>query len=398
LIQLNKLALSLRAAALGPSPTLEITAKVKKMHAAGEDVISFAAGEPDFNTPEPICEAAIRAIHEGKTKYTPSSGIPELKSAIAAKLARDNQITVQPEQVVVSCGAKQSVYNILQVLVNPGDEVILLAPYWMTYAEQIRLAGGVPVVVHSCAEKGFVPEYDHIRAAVTDNTKAIILNSPTNPSGAILPRSTLKEIAALALRHNFWIVSDEIYEKLIYGAKHTSIGSLGAEVLDRTITVNGCSKTYAMTGWRIGYAAAPKEIAAAMSNLQDQVTSNPTSFAQYGAVVALQMPPDQVEVMRAEFEARRDLIVNLLKAIPGVTLTTPMGAFYVLPKFEGVFGDAIPDDKALAHHLLEKYGVGAIPGSVFEAPEHLRLTYTASKADIERGVQRIAEAVRQIRQ
>jgi aspartate aminotransferase len=392
----NTLALSRRAALLKPSPTLSITAKANLMKASGQDVISFAAGEPDFNTPEPICRAAIDAIESGKTKYTPSSGIPALKAAISHKLERDNSIRVKPEQIVVSCGAKHSVYNAMQVLLDPGDEVILLAPYWMTYAEQIVLAGGVPVVVQTLPENDFAPDYDALRAAISSRTRAIIINSPCNPTGAVLPRNVLKQIAALALRHDFWIVSDEIYEKLIYGEAHVSIGSLGSEVLERTITINGCSKTYSMTGWRIGYAAAPDPVAKAMSNLQDQVTSNPTSFAQYGAIAALELPAATVEDMRAEFEGRRDLIVNLLGNIPGVALRQPMGAFYVLPKFEGLYGRAVKDDFELAELLLEQFAVATIPGSVFGAAGHLRLSYATGRIDIERGAARIAEAVKRL--
>ena len=234
------------------------------MKADGLDVISFAAGEPDFNTPEPICEAAIEAIHAGATKYTPSSGTVELKKAIAAKFQRDNGLNYSPEQIVASCGAKHSIYNAMQVLINPGDEVILIAPYWMTYAEQVRLAGGVPIVLHTTAEESFVPTYEELQGVISTRTRAIVLNSPSNPTGAVLPRETLKEIGTLALRHGFWIISDEIYEHLIYGEKHVSIASLSKDLMEQTITVNGCSKTYAMTGWRLGFAAAPLPVAKAM--------------------------------------------------------------------------------------------------------------------------------------
>jgi aspartate aminotransferase len=367
------------------------------MKAEGIDVVSFAAGEPDFDTPQPIRAAAIDAIERGFTRYTPSAGIPELRKAIAEKLTRENGVTVGPDQVVVSCGAKHSVYNAMQTLIDPGDEVILIAPYWMTYAEQVRLAGGVPIVVRTDPSSGFVPEYERIREAVTARTKAIILNTPSNPTGAVWPRQTIKEIAALALRHGFWVVSDEIYEKLVYGAEHISIASLGREIAERTVTINGCSKTFAMTGWRIGYAAAPIQVAKAMSNFQDQVTSNPTSFAQMGAVVALQLSPEAIESMRKEFEGRRDLIVSLLQQIPGVELKAPQGAFYVLPSFRSVLGGRFRNDAELADHLLEDFQVATIPGSVFEGPGHLRLTYAASRADIERGVSRISEALARLR-
>ncbi len=391
---MNTLSLSARAGLLKPSPTLGITAKANAMKAEGIDVVSFAAGEPDFNTPEAVNEAAIAAIRAGFTKYTPSAGTPDLKKSIVAKLERDNGLKYTPEQIVVSCGAKHSVYNTMQVLLDPGDEVILIAPYWMTYAEQVILAGGVPRVVHTTLESGFVPTYDQLREAVTPRTKAIIVNSPSNPTGAVFGHQTLKEIATLALRHGFWIVSDEIYERLVYGdAKQESIASLGAEVSERTITINGCSKSYAMTGWRIGFAAAPVPVAKAMSNFQDQVTSNPTSFAQKGAIAAFNLPPDEVEAMRQEFEARRNLVVSLLRQIPGLRVPEPKGAFYVLPDASAHITGDLKTDIDLADYLLQEAKVATIPGSVFEGPGHLRLSYAASRADIEKGVARIAEAL-----
>ena len=395
---METLALSARAGLLKPSPTLAITAKANAMKAAGEDVVNFGAGEPDFNTPEPIVEAAVEAVRGGFTKYTPSAGIKDLKEAIAAKLLRENNVKVSPDQVVVSCGAKQSVYQTMQVLLDPGDEVILIAPYWMTYAEQIRLAGGVPKVVKAPASEGFVPSIDALKEAIGPRTKAIIVNSPSNPTGAILPRETLKGIAALALKHGFWIVTDEIYERLIYGGEsHTSIASLSSEVAERTITIGGCSKSYAMTGWRIGFAAAPAVVAKSLSNLQDQITSNPTSFAQKGATVAFNLPAESVEAMRAEFEARRDLIARLLSAIPGVKLPFPKGAFYAFPDMTAYLGGAVANDLDLATYLLTEAKVAVIPGSVFEGEGHIRLTYACSRADIERGVERIAEAVSKLK-
>lgn len=391
---METLALSARAGLLKPSPTLAITAKANAMKAAGEDVVNFGAGEPDFNTPEPIIEAAVEAVRGGFTKYTPSAGIKELKEAIAAKLLRENTVKVSPDQVVVSCGAKQSVYQTMQVLLDPGDEVILIAPYWMTYAEQIKLANGVPKVVKAPAEDGFVPSLDQLKEAIGPRTKAILINSPSNPTGAVLPRNTLKEIASLAIKHNLWIVTDEIYERLIYGGEsHTSLASLGSEVADRTITIGGCSKSYSMTGWRIGFAAAPPAVAKALSNLQDQITSNPTSFAQKGATVAFNLPAEAVEAMRVEFEARRDLISRLLGDIPGVKMPQPKGAFYAFPDITAYLGGKITNDLDLAGYLLEEAKVAVIPGTVFEGEGHIRLTYACSRADIERGVGRIAEAL-----
>ncbi len=369
------------------------------MKADGLDVVSLAAGEPDFDTPEAICKAAIHAIEQGFTRYTPSSGTKALKESIVSKLERENGLSYKPEQIVVSCGAKHSIYNALQVLVNPGDEVILLAPYWMTYAEQVVLAGGTPVPVMTDAEDDFVPNYDRLRSAITSKTKAIILNSPGNPTGAVLPRETLKQIAALAIRHGFWVIADEIYERLVYdGFKQDSIASLGRDIFEQTITVGGCSKTYAMTGWRIGFAAAPLPVAKAMANLQDQVTSNPTSFAQSGAAAAFAMPPDGVESMRAEFEARRDLVVGLLRSIDGVKVRKPGGAFYVFPDVSAFLGPDIPTDIQLAEYLLAEAQVATIPGSVFLGKGHLRLSYAASRHDIERGVARIADILGKRRQ
>jgi aspartate aminotransferase len=384
--------LAIRTELLKPSPTLAITAKANAMKAAGQDVISFGAGEPDFNTPDSICTAAIDAIRGGFTKYTPSAGIKELKDAIVGKLERENNLKYSPDQIIVSTGAKHSLYNSCQVLLNPGDEVILIAPYWMTYADQVKLAGGVPVIVKTSAENGFVPEYDALRAAVTEKTKAIIVNSPSNPSGAFLPRQTLKEIGALAIKHNFWIICDEIYERLIYGETFVSMASLGQEVFERTITIGGCSKSYAMTGWRIGFSAAPLAVAKAMSNFQDQVTSNPTSFAQRGAVVAFNLPAEEVEAMRAEFEIRRDLITELLTAIPGVTMTPPKGAFYAFPNISAHLKDG-ETDLDLASFLLEKANVAVVPGSVFEGHGHIRLSYATSRENIREGVKRIADAL-----
>ena len=362
------------------------------MKAEGKDVISFGAGEPDFNTPAEIITAAKEALDSGKTKYTPSAGIKELREAIAAKVQRENGLTYSPDQIVASCGAKHSLYNVAQVLFNPGDEVILIAPYWMTYADQIKLAGATPVVVHTTPESGFVPTYEQLQSAVSPKTKAIMLNSPSNPSGALLPRQTLKEIGALAIKHDFWIISDEIYERLIYGEKFESIASLGKEVYERTITIGGCSKSYAMTGWRLGFAAAPLVVAKAMSNFQDQVTSNPTSFVQYGAVAAFNLPATSVEAMRAEFEARRDLIVRLLSEIPGFKIHPPKGAFYAFPDVTGALKPG-ETDLDLTSYLLEEALVAVVPGSVFEAPGHIRLSYATSRQNIEKGVGRIREAL-----
>ncbi len=386
------MALSQRTQILKPSPTLAISAKANSMKADGIDVISFGAGEPDFNTPQPICDAAKEAIDSGFTKYTPSAGISELRDAICGKLSRENGLQYYPSQIIVSCGAKHSVYNAMQVLVDPGDEVILIAPYWMTYADQIQLAGGIPKVVHTSLETGFVPDIEQISAAISPRTKAILINSPSNPSGAVLPNTILLGIADLADKHDLWIISDEIYERLIYGTSFKSIASLSQNTKDRTVTIGGCSKSYAMTGWRIGFAASPLPVAKAMSNFQDQVTSNPTSFAQKGAVVAFNLPSESVEEMRAEFEVRRDLIVGLLSDIPGVKITPPKGAFYAFPDVSACLKPG-ETDIDLAEYLLETAHVAVVPGSVFEGPGHIRLSYATSRKNIEEGVRRIKDAL-----
>ncbi len=379
-----------RISLIKPSPTLAITAKARRLKQEGHDVISFGAGEPDFDTPKPICERAIEAIRQGETRYTPSAGTMALREAVSRKFERENGLSYSPDQIVASCGAKHSIFNALQVTINPGDEVILVAPYWMTYADQIRLAGGEPRVIHTDAQTGFVPTLDQLRGAVTSKTRAMIVNSPSNPTGAIQSRETMKEIASLAIRHDFWIITDEIYERLVYGVEHQSIAKLGQEVYDRTITVAGCSKTYAMTGWRIGYAGAPIDVARAMSMLQDQVTSNPTAFAQAGAIAALEMPDSAIEAMRKEFEARRDLIVSKLNAIPGVRCPNPGGAFYAFADFSQCLrGDE--SDLELANELLDQAYLAVVPGSVFEGPGCLRFSYATSREEIARGIDRLAE-------
>jgi aspartate aminotransferase len=381
--------LSARASRLKPSPTLAVTGKAKRLAQEGRDIVSFAAGEPDFNTPEPVIDAAVRALRDGQTKYTPSAGTPALREAIAEKLRRENSVDAEAANIVVSCGAKHSVYNAMQVLIDPGDEVLLLAPYWPTYADQVVLAGGVPVIVDCATNDGFQPDLDRLRAAVTPRTRMIVVNTPVNPTGAVFGREALKQIAALALRHDLWIVSDEIYERLVYDGEHQSLAALGKDVAERTVTVNGCSKTYAMTGWRIGYACAPKEIAQAMSNLQDQVTSNPTSFAQAGALEALRMPDATIVAMRETFRRRRDAMLAGLREAPGLAAATPHGAFYVFADARGLLGRTGWDDCVLADRLLDEEGVAVVPGTHFGGPGHVRLTYSASESDIVEGTARI---------
>lgn len=386
--------LSTRVSQIQPSPTVGLASIVRELRDRGEDVVSFGAGEPDFDTPDPIREAGVRAIREGHTHYTPGPGLPELREAIAKKLLRENGIHAEPADIVVSCGAKQAVFNALMALCDPGDEVVLLAPYWMTYRDQVVLAGGTPVVVHLRLEDDFVPDVDEIKAAVTPRTKVIIINSPSNPTGGVFPRNILKEIAALALRHNLYIISDEIYEKHIYdGAEHVSIASLGREVSQRTITIGGFSKSHAMTGWRLGYSVSNREIASSISKIQDQVTSNACSISQYAALAAFEEAESDVQAMVKEFARRRNILLDGIRGLPGVRCHCPLGAFYLFPDVSEAIQGKLESDVALAEYLLREYKVACVPGSVFEGPGHIRLTYALSSEQILEGVRRIAEGL-----
>jgi aspartate aminotransferase len=397
------MSISARARGTAPSPTLAINAKAKALQAAGKDVIGFGAGEPDFDTPDYIKQAAIDALKAGYTKYTPSSGDVDLKDAILAKLKRDNGLIYGRENVIVSCGAKHSLYNVFQAMLDPGDEVVIPAPYWVSYPEQVKLADGVPVFAETMAEHDFMPTGDAIRAAITPRTKAIILNSPSNPTGGVASRSLVEEITAIAVEHGVYLVSDEIYEKLLFdGRSHLSPATLGEAAYRQTIVVNGCSKAYSMTGWRIGYlASADKELVAAMGRLQDQSTSNPTSIAQKAAVAALNGPDDAVEEMRVAFEGRRNTIVEKLNAIPGVSCRLPGGAFYAFPDISAVIGKrwgekVIGSSDELAAYLLEEAGVAVVPGSGFGADAYIRLSYATSTDKIVKGVDRMEAAIRKL--
>ncbi|MBX3097127.1 MAG: pyridoxal phosphate-dependent aminotransferase [Fimbriimonadaceae bacterium] len=388
---MKTLALAERTRLLKPSPTLAIASRAKELKAEGKDVLSLSVGEPDFNTPDSICEAAVRALQDGHTKYAPSSGIPALRQAVAKKMS-EGGLPTESNQVVISCGAKHALYETLQVLVNPGDEVILIAPYWMTYADQIELAGGRPVVCSTRAEDDFAPEVDAVRDLITDRTKAIILNSPCNPTGAVFPRETLQAIATLATERGVWIISDEIYEDLIYEGKATRVAALDPAFAANTITISGFSKSYAMTGWRLGYSVSPFPVAKALSNLQDQVTSNATSFAQYGALAAMDLPVQELDAMRASFLARRNQILDGLRSIEGIQVRTPHGAFYAFPDVSAFLRDG-EDDVTLASRLLEEAYVAVVPGSVFQGFGHLRLSYATSPAELEKAVQRLGDCL-----
>lgn len=391
--QVPTLNLSARAERLKPSPTLGMTARAKAMSAQGLDVVSFAAGEPDFPTPSPICEAAVEALQKGMTKYVPSRGAAALQSALAEKCQRENGFSVTPDQIVVSTGAKQSLFNAMQVLLGPGDEVVLFAPYWMTYADQAMLAGAEVKVVPTRFEDGFVPDPEAFRAALTPRSRMVVINSPCNPTGAMIPDDVLAKIVHIALEHGLWIVTDEIYERLTYGNRHRSVVELVPEAADQTVTVMGCSKSYSMTGWRIGFSIAPAKVTSAMANLQDAVTSNATTFAQYGAVAALQLPFEAVEGMRVEFQARRDLMLSELENCKGVRFRKPEGAFYVMVDVSSHFGGSVRNDLEMAEHLLDKAHVACVPGSVFQADGFLRLSYATNQENIVKGVRRIAEVL-----
>ncbi len=385
--------LAKRIQSVAPSLTLAIEAKAKRLKQEGVDVISFSAGEPDSDTPETIKQAAIDSLKKGFTKYTPASGTVELRKAISEKLSRENHLTYSPEQVVVSCGAKHSIYNIIQVLIEEGDEVIIPSPYWLSYPEMVTLAGGKSVIVHTKFEDGYCPKIDAIKKAVTKKTKLLILNSPSNPTGAVLSKELLKEIAELAKQNSFFVLSDEIYEKLIYdGGAHYSIGAFDSAILNRTITVGGASKTYAMTGWRLGFSASPKLIADACGSLQSHSTSNPTSFAQPGYLEALKNGEADVSKMRSVFEKRRDLIFNLVKNIPELKPFKPSGAFYL---FIDISKIGLPSLK-FSERLLDEAKVAVVPGIAFGDDHAIRMSFATSEKLIESGVLRISEWLKKI--
>jgi len=391
--------ISERVAGLAESVTLAISAKAKAMKADGMDVVGFGAGEPDFVTPENIREAAKRAIDEGCTRYTPVGGIPPLKKAIIEKFSVDNGLEYIADEVVVSCGAKHSLYNIFQSILDAGDEVVIPSPYWVSYPAVVSLAGGVPVIVKTSVERGFKMSPEELKSAITPKTRALIINSPSNPAGVLYTKEELAAIGAVAIENNLVIVSDEIYEKIIYGfAASPSIASISEEVKARTVVVNGVSKAYAMTGWRIGYAAGPKAIIKAMTKLQSQSTSNPASISQWASVEALTGPQGAVAAMTAQFAKRRDFIVAGLNAIPGVSCLVPEGAFYVfadLSSFYGKGGSAgqVTNSLEMAGYLLDGVGVALVPGVAFGEDGFVRISFASSMENIKEGVKRIGLAL-----
>ena len=380
-----------RVHTLTPSTTLAITAKAKELKQQGIDVIGLGAGEPDYNTPQNILDAALKSMNEGHTKYTPAGGLPALKKAIIDKLQRDQGLTYEPSEILVGIGAKHVLYTLFQVLLNEQDEVIIPIPYWVSYPEQVKLAGGVPVYIEGTADQQYKVSTQQIQAAITEKTRAIILNSPSNPSGMIYSEEELTEIAKVCKEANIWIISDEIYEKLIYGdAKHVSIAETSDDAKERTIVINGVSKSHSMTGWRIGYAAGNKEVIKAMTDLASHSTSNPVTTSQYAAIEAYNGPQDTVEEMRAAFESRLEIIYPKVQAIPGFKVLKPQGAFYLLPEVSEaarMTGYASVDDFVDA--LLTEANVAVIPGSGFGAPSTIRLSYATSLDLLEAAVARI---------
>ncbi|HNY70605.1 MAG TPA: pyridoxal phosphate-dependent aminotransferase [Syntrophorhabdus sp.] len=391
--------LSRRAQALKPSPTLAINAKEKLLRAQGLDIAGFGAGEPDFDTPEHIKQAAIDAVNKGFTKYTPVAGIEPLKDAIIEKFKNDNGLTFKREEVIVSCGGKHGLYNLFQALFQEGDEVIILTPYWVSYPPMVELAGAKPVIVDTREEDDYQVTGDLIRKYITSKTKGIVLNYPSNPVGSVYTVENLVQIGRLAVDHNLYIISDEMYEKIVYdGYQHTSIASIDSAFRERTIISNGVSKAYSMTGWRIGYTVGQKEIIAAISNIQSQSTSNPTSISQYAALAALTGPQDFISMMVGEFQKRRDFLVRELTSIPGVTCYNPRGAFYVFPNFNALLGKrfnerTIDSSAALTELLLEEFHTAVVPGAEFGKEGYLRLSFATSMDVIKKGAERIQKAV-----
>jgi aspartate aminotransferase len=392
-----------RAMAIKPSPTLATAAKAKAMKAQGIDVVDFGVGEPDFDTPENVKQAGIKAIQSGFTKYTPASGTDELKEAVIEKFKKDNGLAYEKSQVLVSCGAKHSLYNIAEALFDPGDEVIIPSPYWVSYPDQVLLNDATPVIVETTEQEGFKLSARKLEQAITKKTKAIVLNSPSNPTGLAYDRKALEEIAAVAVRRKIYVISDEIYEKLLYdGFEHFSIASLGPAIKDLTIVVNGVSKSHAMTGWRIGYAAGPKDVITAMANIQSQSTSNPASISQKAAVEALRGPQDFIKTMNAEFDRRRKYMVERLNRIPAVSCPMPVGAFYAFPNVSRLYGRSaggktIRNSSDLANYLLEDARVALVSGDAFGADPYIRLSYATSMESITKGLDRIEAAVNALR-
>lgn len=387
--------LSQRINQIKPSAAVDLDRKLALMREAGKQIISLSAGQPDFATPENIVRACNAALADGKTKYTSINGIAELRKAICGKLKKDNNITYTPEEIVVTTGAKQALFNAIQALVNPGDEVIIPTPCWISYKEMVKLAMGEPVPVPTT--ESFHPDFAAISKAITERTKAIIINTPNNPTGAVFTQAELEKLASLALEHNFYIISDEVYEKLIYGdGRHFSIASISEEVKNICVTINGFSKAYSMTGWRLGYAACPENLALAICSIQGHTTSNSTTFVQYAGIEALKGPQDSVETMRKEFENRLLYVYNRLTSIKGVTCVKPQGAFYLFPDISYYLGSAVKDETELCSQILDKAGVAVLPGCAFDGPGHVRISCSNSMDNLCKGIDSIEKVLAEL--
>ncbi|HEY8443346.1 MAG TPA: pyridoxal phosphate-dependent aminotransferase [Clostridia bacterium] len=390
------MALAKRTAKISSSLTLAITAMAKKMKAEGIDVVGFGAGEPDFNTPEYIIDAAKEALDKGFTKYTASSGMPQLKEAICKKFLVDNGLKYEPSQIIVSNGAKHSLYNAMLAIIDPGDEVIIPAPYWLTYPELVKMCDGEPVIVDT-VEDGFKLTPEKLKKAITPKTKAIIINSPSNPTGIVYTKEELWALAEVIEKTDIYVISDEIYEKLVYdGYQHYSIAAYSPKLYKQTIVVNGVSKTYSMTGWRIGYLAADKEIAQAIDNMQSHSTSNASSISQYATIAALTQESDFLDKMVKTFDERRRLIVDYINSLPYVWCLEPKGAFYVMVNISKIFGktiegESIDSAQKAAELMLKHAKIAVVPCESFGAPEYIRLSYATSKDDIQKGLGRLKE-------
>ncbi|SCX08704.1 aspartate aminotransferase [Lachnospiraceae bacterium YSD2013] len=397
------LTLSEKAKAVKPSSTLAITAKAKELKKSGVDVVGFGAGEPDFNTPKNICNAAIKAIETGFTKYTPASGTNELKAAISKKFRDFNGLDYAPNQIVISNGGKHALTNIFDAILNPGDEVIIPAPYWLSYPEMVKLSDGVPVFVYGAKENGYKITAEQLDKAITDKTKAFVLNSPSNPTGMVYSKKELQALAEVIVKRDIYVVADEMYEYLTYDkAKHVSIASLGEDIYKHTITCSGLSKSYAMTGWRIGYTGSSVEIAKLMSAMQSHATSNPNSIAQFASVEALTGPQDDMQKMKEEFDKRRVHMYERVKAMPYVDVMKPEGAFYLFIDMSEALkksykGEKLETSAKLAEHLLNDYAVAVIPCADFGFPTHIRLSYAISMEQIDKGLDRIETFLKELK-
>lgn len=387
------------ASAISPSATLAINALYKQMQADGIDVVGFGAGEPDFNTPDNIKAAGIAAIEENQTRYTPAAGLMPLRKAVCARMKEDLGLDYEPSQVVVASGAKHSVYAAIMVCCDPGDEVIIAAPYWLSYSEMVRMAGAVPVEVIASKEQHFKITAEQLEAAITPKTKMFMLNSPSNPTGMVYTKEELEALAAVCEKHGIYVLADDIYYKLVYdGIEYTSIASVSPAMKEQCIIVNGVSKTYAMTGWRVGYTLSNETVAKAMSSYLSHSTGAPATPAQYAAIEALTGPQDSVETMRQEFEKRRDHLVERMNQVPGVSCLKPQGAFYVMMDMSGfvgkeMYGHVIENDVDFAQLFLEKGLVATVPTSAFAAPNYLRWSYATSLEQIDKGIDRLEKFI-----